>query len=306
MRIVNSIENLPRQTADGGFPPSKNPFAVETFAQMFDEMYESEGRDVKELAIPEAGPMRASHLTKRCDRELWYALTDTPRSNDPTIADRWTWFLGQIVHEHIQPVVERMFESGSEVEIDLRAINVPGSAHADLVADVDGHPTLVEITTVNGFKFKRMACKFNGPAEGPAYGKVMQALLAAKAHGIDRVVIMVVSLEKLSPSMARQYSDSEAARFLAEWHYTVTEMDEQIESEVRRINHVVKLAERNIKPERELHDPEYPTGAVITDPNAKPHATWQLHDENHNVIDAGTYWGCNYCPWQDTCIKDTD
>lgn len=304
MRIVNSIEHLPRSTPNDGNPPSRNPFAVETFARMFDERYAEEERDVKPPAIPEAGPFRASMSTMRCDRELWYALTDTPRSEDPTVADRWTWFLGQIVHEHIQPVVERMFPAGSEVEIDLREIDIPGSAHADLVAEVDGHSTLVEITTVNGFKFKRMACRFNGVPEGPAYGKVIQALLAAKAAGVERVVVMVISLEKLSPSMARQYSDSEAGRFLAEWHYTVTEMEPQIEAEARRIRQIVKLADLGVKPERELHDPEYPTGAIVTDPTAKPHAAWQVINEDGNVVDTGTYWGCNYCPWQTHCKGD--
>lgn len=304
MRIINSIEKLPRSSGSEGNPPSQSPFAVESFAKMFDEQYIAEGRDTKDVAIPEAGPFRASYMTKRCDRELWYALTDTPRSDELTVADRWTFFLGQLVHENLQPVIQSMFPAGVEVKIDLRKIGVPGSAHADLVAEIDGHPTLIEITTANGFKFKKMAARFNGPPEGPAYGKVMQAMLAAKAEGINRVVLMVIGLEKLSPSMARQYADSEAGRFLAEWHYTVEEMESQIDAEIRRIRQLISLADKGIKPERELHDPEYPTGAVITDPTAKPHATWQLKNEDDQVIDAGTYWGCNYCPYQKLCKQD--
>lgn len=304
MRIVNSIESLPRSTGVDGNPPSKTPFAVESFARMFDEQYTADGRDVKELAIPEAGPYRASFSTSRCDRQLYYKLTGEPASNELTVADRWTFYLGQMVHESLQPVIETMFPAASEVEIDLNVIGVPGSAHADLVAEVDGHETLVEITTVNGFKFKKMAARFNGPPEGPAYGKVMQAMLAAKAQGIDRVVLMVIALEKLSPGMARQYTDSEAGRFLAEWHYTVTEMEPQIEAETRRIRHILKLVELGVPPERELHDPEYPEGAVIVDPKGKPRAPWTVKDADDNVMDAGDYWGCNYCAFQDTCKQD--
>lgn len=303
MRILNNLSHLPRATNDKGNPPSSNPFAVETLARVFDENYAANNRNIKELAIPEAGPYRASYSTIRCDRALWYTLTNTERSNEPTVADRWTWFLGQIVHEALQPILIDAFPGADEVSIDLNSIGIAGSAHADLVIQVNDQPTVIEITTVNGFKFKRMACRFNGSPEGPAYGKVMQALIAAKAANINQVVIMVMSLEKLSPSLAAQFSSTEASRFLAEWHYTVEEMSSQIDAEVARINHISRLAELNVMPEREIHDPEYPNGAIVTDPAAKPHATWQLRQED-NVLDAGTYWGCNYCPFQTTCIQE--
>lgn len=304
MRIVNSIEHLPRQSRDGGFPPSSNPFAVDTFAKEFWDHYVSEGRNSKELAIPEAGPYRASNSTTRCDRALYYNLSGTARTNELTIADHWTFYLGQIVHEQIQPVINAMFPGAIEQQIDLNPVGIPGSAHADLVAEIDGHQTLIEITTVNGFKFKKMAARFNGEPEGPAYGKVMQALLAAKAAGIPRVVVMVLSLEKLSPSMASSYADTEAGRFMAEWHYTVDEMEEQIDAEVRRVRQVMRLADDEIAPARELHDPEYPTGAVVVDPGGRPRAPWTVRNEDDQVIDSGDYWGCNYCAWQEQCKQD--
>jgi hypothetical protein len=312
--VRNSIAHLPRRPNVEGMPPSKRNFVVEAFADTWLANYEAEGRNKKDLAIPEAGPFRGSMASMRCDREVYYALTGVDKSNPPTVAEHWRWWLGQIVHEQLQPTIVAMFPGAAEKEHDLRKIGIPGSSHSDLeiVIESDGEPTLVEIKTVNGFKFKMMATRFNGPPEGPPYGAVMQALMSAKAEGIDRVVIVQLSLENLSPSLAAQFSSSDAGRFAAEWHFTVSELEPQIEAEIRRINQIMRHVKAGEAPERELHDPEYPVGAVITNPTAKPHATWQLFEANTHegtvgtIIDTGTYWGCNYCPWQTHCKGEMD
>jgi len=305
--IRNPIDHLPRSGGKQGSPPSSNPFAVESLADAWHAQYVADGRDVKGLAIPEAGPYRGSMTASRCDRQLYYGLTDTERSNPPTIADQWRFFLGQIVHEHIQPAVLDTFEGGAEAKHDLRVIGIPGSAHSDLSLrlDVGDERCLVEVKSVNGFKFKMMATRFNGPPEGPSYGHVLQAAMAAKAEGIDKIVLLYISLELLSPSMAKSYTDTEVGRFMAEWHYTVSELEPQIEAEIDRINRIVKYAERGILPATELHDPEFPKGAIVTEPKRQPKATWQSIVDGY-VTDAGEYWGCNYCSWQDRCANEPD
>ena len=304
MAIRNDLNHLPRGNDRDGYPPSSNPFVVEALAQHWDEWYEEQGLKSRELAIPEAGPYRGSMASSRCDRQLYYALAGVDETNPSDLSDYWTFWLGQVIHEALQPIVLKMYPGAEEVSIDLRSIGIPGSAHSDLqvVIEADGHQTLVEIKSTNGYSFKMQAAKFQGPPQGPRYGAVMQALLSADAQDIDRVVIVLVSLERLGPNMVGWATDSEAGRFMAEWHYTVSEMRDQIDDEKARILRLVDLAEHGDLPTRELHDPEYPLGAVVTNPLASK-APWTLTIEDR-VVDSGTYWGCGYCRFRDRCRED--
>ncbi len=172
--------------------------------------------------------------------------------------------------------------------------------------EADGHRTLVELKSTNGYSFKMQAAKFQGPPQGPRYGAVMQALLAAAAQDIDRVVIVLVGLERLSPSLVGWATDTEAGRFLAEWHYTVSEMQPQIDAEKARILRILDHVEHDELPTRELSDPEYPAGAVVQKPLASK-APWMLtitSDAGPIVADSGTYWGCGYCRFRDRCTED--
>lgn len=304
MPIRNDLAHLPRGNDAVGFPPSSNPFVVEALAQHWEQWYEEQGLKSRDLAIPEAGPYRGSMASSRCDRQLYYALRGTEETNPSDLSDYWTYWLGQLVHDGLQPIIMRMYPGAEEVSIDLRPIGLPGSAHSDLqvVIEADGHPTLVEIKSTNGFSFKMQAAKFQGPPQGPRYGAVMQALLSADAQGIDRVVVVLVALERIGPSLVGWATDSEAGRFLAEWHYTVSEMREQIEAEKARVLRLVDDAEAGTLPERALHDPEYPDGAVVLNP-IKSKAPWRLVIDDE-IRDSGTYWGCGYCRFLDRCKED--
>ena len=336
MPILNSIAHLPKRPGIG-YAPSNNPFFVDSLGAAWDAWYEAQGLKTKDLAIPEAGPYRGSMTSKRCDRALYYALRETMRpfdmkppepddtvgpgsyydayvtalqewnekyaaSNPPGIAEFWTFWLGQLVHEGLQPVILAAFPGASEAVHDLRSIGFPGSSHSDLevTVELNGEPVLVEIKSTNGFSFKRQATTFQGPPDGPHYGAVLQALLAAKERGIDKVVVVLVSLEKVGPGM--NVASSEAGRFMAEWHYTVSEMEPQIEAERRRVARLIDLIEHDEIPTRELSDPEYPVGAVVQSPTLR-NSPWLV--QNGDIItDTGTTWMCGYCWQRDRCKAD--
>ena len=304
MPINNDLTRLPRSSNELGAPPTSKPFVAEALAAAWEHWYEEQGLKSRDLAIPEAGPYRGSMASSRCDRQLYYALAGVEVTNPSDMSDYWTFWLGQLVHEALEPIVLEMYPGASEVKIDLRSIGIPGSAHSDLQVEamIDGHRTLIEIKSTNGFSFKTQAAKFNGPPQGPRYGSVMQALLAADAQGIDRVVILLVSLERIGPNLVEWATDTEAGRFLAEWHYTVSEMREQIDAEKARILRMVDLVEHDELPTRELNDPEYPAGAVVQEPKPS-RAPWTL-TLNGAVRDSGTYWGCGYCRFRDRCQSD--
>lgn len=320
MPIVNTIDHLPRSSS-AGTPPTKNPFMIAAISKAFDKWYEEQGYKEKDLAIPEAGPYRGSYASKRCDRQLYYALAGTEPTDPPTIASYWTFYLGQMVHEGTQPAILAAYPGAMEMVHDLRTIGIPGSSHSDLciVVGDDTERTLTEIKSMNGFAFKKRATAFQGPPDGPMYGAVLQAVMNAAAEGINRVVVLFFSLETVSPNLAEWLAeDNDAGRFMAEWHYTVEEMQPQLEAEARRINQILDLIEDNkavpedtegkgkpetyILPPRELHDPEYPAGAVVQAP-LKGKAPWTLVQDDQ-IIDTGTFWGCGYCPHFEQCKAD--
>jgi CRISPR/Cas system-associated exonuclease Cas4 (RecB family) len=302
MPLNPSIMDLPRSNRPGGNPPSKNNFVAEAVAQRWYERSESEAaRGDLALAIPEAGPYRGSYASKRCDRALWYSMKGIPASNPPGLADAWRFGMGHTVHEMLQKIVAELFE-GAEVEkiIDLRAIDIPGSAHADLVINYEGERTLIEIKSINGFGFKMSATPFKGPAEGPRSGHVIQAALAAKAEGCTRVVIAYLSLEVVGAQLAADYSDSEAGRFAAEWHYTVEELEPIIAAETERISYLMRSLDADKPIPRRLVDHGIPEGALITDPSS---GMWVV-TEGRAIHDTGDTWMCAYCDFRDRCLED--
>src|SRR5690606_2219694 len=132
-----------------------------------------------------------------------------------------------------------------EPKVDLRPAGLPGSGHVDLMFEYeiagDKVLVLVELKSINGFSFKMIATSLKGPAQGPRYGAVLQAAMAGKALGIQHVVVGYLSLEKVSPELAEAYSNSEAGRFAAEWHYTLDELEPLIQAESNRVNEILTM-----------------------------------------------------------------
>ena len=306
MPINRSIQDLPRADRPEGNIPAKNNFVAEAIADAWYDAYIANGEDQLGHAIPEAGPYRGSFASKRCNRALAYGLERIQPSNPPTQADMWRMGLGSTVHEMLQRIVADLFPgSENEVKIDLRPIGVPGSSHADIVMDYNGRKTLVELKSINGFGFKMIATPFKGAPEGARFGDVMQGALAAAALGCEQLVVAYLAMEVVSPQLAKDYSETEAGRFAAEWHYTVEELQPIITAEVKRITTLVDyVAEHGAKlVRRELVAPEYPEGAIVTDP---ARGMWIVRGEGQAIEDTGDTWMCAYCWHRDLCINDGD
>jgi len=301
MPINPSIAALPRASDYGGNPPASNNFVAEAVAQKWYDHYLEDGMDVLDRALPEAGQYRGSFASKRCDRSLWYGMNDVPYSNPHTLADAWTFGLGHTVHEMLQEVVEELFPGAeSEVVVDLNSIGIKGSSRMDLVIDYQGEKTAVEIKSINGFGFKMAATTFHGPPEGPRSGAVLQSAIAAKALGCTRVVVCYLSLEKVGTNLSKSYSDSEAGRFAAEWHYTIAELDPIIEAETKRIHAIAQMPKR---PRRRLIDHDIPQYAEVTNVEA---GMWVALESpgSKTIADTGSTWMCGYCNHRDLCISD--
>lgn len=300
--IKNDLGGLPYPSKSGGQPPVAQPMVVPVLAESWLRKYDAAGQTEKAKAIAERR-FRASWAAKRCDRALAYALTDVA-GEPPSLADHWRFGLGTMVHEYLQDVFVGLFpQTKVEVPVDLQPLGLDGSATVDMViyADNGDVDTVVEIKTINGFGFKKSATAFKGPAEGPRFSAVVQGSLAAAALGAQRLIIAYLSLENLSPSIALSYGDgSTVGQFAAEWHYDRDEFLPIASAEVDRINKVFSLVEADVLPPRELHDPEYPEGVVVTIPE-KGLFTLSQGDQ---VLHSGRTWMCDYCNHRATCISD--
>lgn len=334
-------------------PPTKQPMIIENFAEVWLRELMATGYDEYGLAIPEAGPYRASWASKRCDRQLQYALAGVEPSDPLEVADYWRMHLGTMVHNSINSAVRTMGDGWiPDIDVDLRTIGIPGSGHADLVRFVDEHddpweyresrpmtdgsvdrygepkmehcyatthwtvwvedgkydelmlPTHVaELKSVGGYAFKMAATAQSGPPEGPRYGAVLQGALAAWALGVDKLLVVNLSLECVSPNLARAYSTTSVGRFAAEWKYTIDEMMDLLEHERDRINAAILANADGMLVARELHDPEAPVGAIISSPAT---STWRVVVDG-DVAQAGKMWGgqfCQYCPHFSRCCQD--
>ena len=161
-----------------------------------------------------------------------------------------------------------------------------------------------EFKTIAGYAFKLSATSFKGPPEGAKYAHVLQGGMCAESLGCNKLVVAYLSMELVSPELAKAYCDSEIGRFAAEWHFTVEELRPMLDAEYARINRVTALAAAELRPAREIHDPEIPAGATMIDPLR---SSWTLRDTEGNVIDTGKMWNgnyCNYCRFQQTCNTD--
>lgn len=143
MAIKQSRADLPPAPPKPARLPTRNPVIIDKFFAKWLEELLATGYDELALAIPDAGPYRASWASKRCDRALWYALNDVEVSNPLGVHDYWRFWLGTQVHQSIEPVMRNLGDGWiPEINVDLRPIGIPGSAHADLVrfVDRDGRP----------------------------------------------------------------------------------------------------------------------------------------------------------------------
>ena len=305
MRIQNNISDLPTASVDNGVPPVADPEIGVALAQAWFDQYVDDGNADKARVLPEL-PYRASYASKRCNRQLYYALAGTPESEPLGIASAWTMGLGTMVHEHFQAKYLEMFPDAMVEPVgDLRVMGIAGSGHADLVVtDKDtGERTLVELKTTGGFSFKMMATTFKGAPQGPRFGYLLQSAMMAKALDCDKVIIVLLSLEPVSASLAEQYSEHEAGRFVAEWHYSIEELEDLIDDERIRVSSILNHVDTDRLPSRTIVDPEFPVGATVTAPLAS-RAPWVVHDEQNNIVDSGQYWGCAYCSFRTKCHED--
>jgi hypothetical protein len=141
LAIKRSQQDLP--AAPQGRPPTLDRVVLDKFAEKWLTDLLASGYNESGLAIPEAGPFRASMAGKRCDRQLYYALIDADETEPNTVSSFWSFWNGTKIHDALQDTMRSLGDGWiPEINVDLNAIGIPGSGHADLVrfVDAEGNP----------------------------------------------------------------------------------------------------------------------------------------------------------------------
>lgn len=310
MAIRQDRSDLPR--GDEGWPP-------DSVALIRDALLEEWATNVR----PEKGRERAvggtlwrASFAANCRRSLAYSMYDQPKTNPPTVADRWRMNVGQMVHTELDLMAEalqRSFEvmkPGTvvevEVPVDLRPVGLDGSATVDLlIRKADGTVTIVEVKSVVGFKFKQKATKFNGPPKGPDLSHIIQSAVAGKALDARAVTILYLSIENVGPSLAYRVEGDTAAtvdlnRMSAQWTLPRDAYLPIADAEIARVNEVIAACESGVLPDRLVPNDDGVERLVVNPEKG----LWNQVAADGRVEDSGKAWQCDYCDYRDRCLAD--
>lgn len=316
MPIKRNMENLPAGRAVAGDPPRK-PRVVTSVAETWFENWQQRDEYGWGHVLPDAGPWRGSYSGKRCDRQLEYAFRGTPEE-DKSIADVYRLGLGTMVHDVFQAAMMAAFRDKGEAEmaLDLNSIGIPGSMRVDFVylleqpdpedPQVAGDPLYIpiELKTINGFGFKMAATTFKGPPQGPRSGHRLQLACAIVALDAPYGILGYLSLENIGPELVEAIYDNPTPvqQFAAEWAVSRDEAEQLVWDEAARIKRVLAFIEAHPDEHmpRELVDPDYPAGALVTRPE---NGQWVTMVDG-KPTQTGKTWMCAYCDNRATCIED--
>lgn len=236
----------------------------------------------------EGTSMRHSMYGK-CARQIHYYLTlgYDGITNPMDLPGYWSTGLGTAVHEWWEVALKRAFPT-AKVEVVCHIDEADSSGHADAFIE-DETKTCLELKTINGFGFKKLA--ENG--DPPRYSDFVQLMMNAYALDADEAVLIYLSLEAVSKNRAKQKGLYDHERITKEFHFGREEIQEVAAVELQRL---AQIREAGDATPRSIPDPEYVPGALVADPsNGKMEVGGKV---------VGYAWQCGYCSYQDRCIKD--
>ena len=237
-----------------------------------------------------------------CARKVAYMTLGEEKTDPPSTADYWRMGLGSVVHELLEPAIQKWLDNDKTVTVEEEisvSLGEHGNGHIDLVLNTDdGKKIVLELKTINGFGYKMSVEK----GQGPRHSHVLQGSMYAHAVDADLLVIGYLAMENISPNRAASLNIDDIGRFASEWHYPKAEFTQWAIEETERLEGIAVAAHAagsamNI-PRRFAHsDPDIPFPAEVTDPRK---GTWT------SGTSFGRAWQCGYCDYQTRCISEME
>lgn len=292
MALAKDLSDLPSAAslAADGFPPD----AESRFVHLLADQWKADN-DARDSDYQRRNRFHLSDAGK-CARAIAYAALEVPATNPMDLTGIHNTRIGSIIHEAWQDVIRARYPH-AEIEPRFVILDGDGSGYSDLVTTWEGRKVSVELKTLGGFAYK-MAIGERGAPQGPKAEHLAQGALNAKAADADELVIAYLAKEVISVNVAKRKKLSELHRFCAEWTLTREQYMPIAEAEERRVAGILGLLDEGVLPARRFPVGELPEGHRIVRPEM---GAWEVKNEDGEILDAGTFWACAYCKFQDAC-----
>lgn len=308
MALAKDLSDLP--AAAGASSEGRKPDPSPTFLKpYFDHLAAVNAAEGERPHAVEGTRFRHS-MASACSRQVAFHALGVPESNPMDLAGIVVTGNGTAKHDEIQGVLTGLMGEYLEVEVPCQVPGFDGSGSADGVFQfIDGHAgmdvlditegprTCWEHKNVGGFAFKMAVGERSAP-KGPKHAHIVQGALNALAMDADLLVITYMTWEAISVNIAKRKGFDEAGRVAAQWTFTRAEWEPLALAEVERVGKILACVDGGELPARVIPDPELPVGHRIVHPQT---GGWEVRGEEDMILDAGTFWMCGYCRWQDVC-----
>lgn len=290
MGIERDLSELPRQHDSGGLVPDEAPRFVQALVESWAMQDELEGP----RALASATARFRHSDAGKCARLIAYKAVGIPASDPMDLSGVNNVHVGTLLHDHWQEAL--MLAHSAEVEVKVESLDGDGAGHVDAVIEADQR-VAYEYKTIGGYGYKSAIGKAarNRPAEGPKSDHLLQGALNAVAVDADELVIGYLAKEAISVNQSKGMP--ELLRFAAEWTFTREEFTPLAERELARVAAILALVDEGTLAARKI--PDLPAAAEITDPSS---GLWEQRSGDE-IVDTGSYWGCNYCSHQTLCTQ---
>ncbi len=258
------------------------------YAKLLAESWREQNERQEELEHSVAGTSMRHSMAGKCARQIHYYLSKTEPSNPFDLPSVWVMGLGSRIHLWWQDSLRAAFPT-AEVEVTTHLEEADSSGHIDATIQDGDKKIALELKSINGFGFKRMA----EMGDGPRYGDTVQLAMNAYGCGADEAVLIYLSTEAVSRARAKSKGLDEHERIMKEFHFDRQQIVEIAEAEMARWARIRKAGD---KIARLIPDPEYPPAAEVVDPKTGRMAI--------GSSTTGYAWQCNYCSYQNKCAED--
>jgi hypothetical protein len=305
--LSKDLSHLPKVQPGSG--ASWAPDKQVRFGHLVVDRWHRQADDNMPTAV--AGALFRHSNAGNCSRKIAYIALGIPVSNPVDAIGHFAMHLGSYVHEEWQAELQAIFGPNAQVEVKVGTGDRAG--HIDAVVrwtapaleggqSEPGKVVSIEGKTVGGYAFKKAVGipPAGRTPIGPGYDHVAQGSLNGKEVDADEVVIIYWGKEAVSHGIAQGRGLGDYGRVVAEWTLTRDQYTEIADREIARIDAILGLLADGVLPARKIPSPELPARHVITNP-AK--GEWVSVNEHGTPDDAGTWWACDYCSFQDLCVQ---
>lgn len=284
-------------TKADGRKPDPSPTFLQPY---FDHLAAKNEADGERPHAVEGTRFRHS-MAAACSRQVAFHALEVPASNPMDLAGIVVTSNGTAKHDEIQAVLTDHYApldgDRLDVEVSVKVDGLDGSGSADGALSTTDGLVCWEHKNVGGFAFK-MAVGERGNPQGPKHAHVVQGALNALAMQADLLVITYMTWEAISVATAKRKHFDEAGRVSAQWTFTRDEWEPLAQAEAERVGKILACVDGGELPARVIPDPELPAGHRIVHPQT---GGWEVRGQDDDILDAGTFWMCNYCRWQTVC-----